>query len=426
MATDVLRHLGAAGADREARIAELRRMRFIATSLLVLMTAIFLATTAARLDWAWLPYVRAFAEAGMVGACADWFAVVALFRHPLGIPIPHTAIVPNNKERIGPALDRFITNNFLATRVAHERLAQVDMVAWLARWLNDPESVARFARNISLALPRVLRAMPAAQGGEHLGKLARYGIESVPAAPLASRILAVVWAQGNAQALLDSALDFAEGALARHKDFITRKVSERSSRWIPQWVDTIIADRVMSGVLTTLNEMRTPEHPWRAELQRAVEKLIDDLATDADLYARGEAMKAELLASPLFHEQAKTLWTQIERGLLADPDGQAEAMARACEAGLRSLGLWLAHDPERRARLNRWIRLVILRTILPRRAEIGAYVAQVVHNWDSATLVDRLELQVGKDLQYIRINGTLVGGLVGLLIFIASRWIVAP
>ena len=425
MATDVLRHVAAGGADRAARIADLRRMRVIATSLLVLMTAVFLATAATRLDWPWLPYLRAFAEAGMVGACADWFAVVALFRHPLGIPIPHTAIVPNNKERIGPALGRFITNNFLSTRVAHERLAQVDMVAWLARWLSDPASVTLFARNVSLAMPRILRSVPGAEVGEVLGKFARYGIESIPAAPLASRILAVLWAQGNAQALLDRALDLAEGALGRHKDFITRKVSERSSRWIPQWVDAIIADRVMSGVLATLNEMRAPEHPWRVELQQAIEKLIDELATDPDFYARGEAMKAELLASPLFHEQATTLWAQIERGLYADPEGQAEAMARACETGLRTFGTWLSHDPERRARLNRWIRLLILRTVLPRRAEIGAYVAQVVHNWDSATLVDRLELQVGKDLQYIRINGTLVGGLVGLIIFMVSRWIAA-
>jgi uncharacterized membrane-anchored protein YjiN (DUF445 family) len=182
----------------------------------------------------------------------------------------------------------------------------------------------------------------------------------------------------------------------------------------------------MGGVLATLSEMRAPEHPWRVELQQAIEKLIDELATDPDFYARGEAMKAELLASPLFHEQAKTLWAQIERGFYADPEGQAEAMARACETGLRTLGTWLSHDPERRARLNRWIRLLILRTVLPRRAEIGTYVAQVVHNWDSATLVDRLELQVGKDLQYIRINGTIVGGLVGLAIFVVSRWIAAP
>src|SRR5215469_3201737 len=152
--------------DADTRRAELRRMRVIATSLLVLMIVVFVATTLTTADWPWLPYLRAFAEAGMVGACADWFAVVALFRHPLGIPIPHTGIVPNNKERIGPALGRFITNNFLATKVAHDRLAQIDMVAWLARWLGDAANVERFARNISLALPRFLRAVPEAQADE--------------------------------------------------------------------------------------------------------------------------------------------------------------------------------------------------------------------------------------------------------------------
>src|SRR5215468_4345446 len=241
MATEVLRRMPPAGTDRDARIADLRRMRTIATSLLVLMTVIFVATTAARVDWPWLSYLRAFAEAGMVGACADWFAVVALFRHPLGIPIPHTAIVPSNKARIGPALGRFITNNFLATKVAHERLAQVDMVAWMARFLNDPARVRQIALNLSMGVPRILRSVPGAQLGEALGELARYGIETLPAAPLASRILAVLWAQGNAQAVLDQALDLAQSTLADRKDFITRKVSERTSRWIPQWLDAIIA-----------------------------------------------------------------------------------------------------------------------------------------------------------------------------------------
>jgi len=392
-----------AGTGRDTKVADLRRMRVVATSLLVLMTLIFAATTAVKLDWPWLPYLRAFAEAGMVGACADWFAVVALFRHPFGIPIPHTAIVPKNKERIGRTLGRFITNNFLATRVAHERLAHIDMAAWLIRWLNDPANVQRVAVDVGRAMPRILHALPAA--------------------PLASRVLAMAWAQGSAQALLERALAFGETSLARHKDLIIAKVSQRSSRWIPKWVDAMIADRVMSGVLATLEEIRAPGHPWRLELRQAIEKLIDDLATDPDFYARGEAMKAELLASPLLHEQARKVWRQIERDLYSDRNAPTQATARESEPTLSSPALWLSQDPDRRARINRWIRLAILRTVLPRRAAIGAYVEQVVHNWDGATLVERLELQVGKDLQYIRINGTLVGGLVGLLIFIAGKMI---
>jgi uncharacterized membrane-anchored protein YjiN (DUF445 family) len=409
--------------DADTRRAELRRMRTIATLLLVLMTAIFIVTSMARVDWPWLPYVRAFAEAGMVGACADWFAVVALFRHPLGIPIPHTAIIPNNRDRIGPALGRFITNNFLDVKVAHDRLAQVDILGRLAEWLNDPRIRGQIVDNINGALPKILRALPGPAARDLLGNLARYGIEAIPAAPTASKVLAVLWAGGAAEQALDRAIVWAELSLARNRDVIGRKVEQHSYRWVPAWVDRIIAERVMNGLLTTLQEFRNPEHPWRLELQQAVDKLIHDLANDPEMSAAGEAIKADLLANPLFGEQGRQLWTEIESGLRSELPARSKNIAQAFDLALHGLGAWLEQDEARRAKLNRHLRLMVLRLLLPRRAEIGAYVTQVVNNWDTATLVDRLELQVGKDLQFIRINGTLVGGLVGLLIFVVSGWL---
>jgi uncharacterized membrane-anchored protein YjiN (DUF445 family) len=411
--------------NAEAKLADLRRMRAIALSLLGLMTCIFLVTTVVKVDWAWVPYARAFAEAGMVGACADWFAVVALFRHPFGIPIPHTGIVPNNKDRIGVALGRFITNNFLSPRVAHEQLIRVDVVGWITRWINDPENSKQLVQYVEAVLPRLLRSLAKPELGDFVGNVARRGIEAVPAAPLASKVLAVLWAGGAAQLALERALDFGESSLKRNKRAIMRIVSEHSSRWIPRWIDNVIAERILAGLLTTMQELRDPDHPWRVELAQTMEKLIADLATDPEMHALGERLKAELLANPLFVEQARSLWTEIDSALKSDLQAHAEVTARAFEVGLHGFGSWLQQDPERQRRLNRWIRLIMLRALLPRRAEIGAYVTQVVQNWDSATLVNRLELQVGKDLQYIRINGTLVGGLVGLLIFIASKWISA-
>jgi uncharacterized membrane-anchored protein YjiN (DUF445 family) len=358
-----------------------------------------------------------------VGACADWFAVVALFRRPLGLPIPHTAVVPNNKQRIGGALGRFITNNFLSTKIASQRLAQVDTAGWIAHWIADQDNAATLTRSSSRLLFQVIDGVPSAELGGFLGQAARRGVEAIPAAPLASKVLSVLWARGEAQDLLDRALDFAEAALMRHKDFVVRKVSEQSSRWAPKWIDNAIAAKVMNGLLSTIKEMHDPGHPWRRELAQAVEKLIADLATDADLYAQGEAMKADLLASPLFVEQVRTLWREIDSGLHNELAAHTEAIVGLMGAALRGLGGWLQDNPARRARLNRQVRLVVLRVLLPRRAEIGAYIADVVENWDAATLVNRLELQVGKDLQYIRINGTLVGGLVGLLIFVVAKLI---
>ena len=216
--------------NRDLRIVELRRMRLIATLLLAAMTLVFIAASATRLEWPFLPYVRAFAEAGMVGACADWFAVVALFRRPLGLPIPHTAVVPNNKQRIGGALGRFITNNFLSTKIASQRLAQVDTAGWIAHWIADQDNAATLARSSGRLLFQVIDGVPSAELGGFLGEAARRGVEAIPAAPLASKVLAVLWARGEAQDLLDRALDFAEAALMRHKDFVVRAAAALRQR----------------------------------------------------------------------------------------------------------------------------------------------------------------------------------------------------
>jgi uncharacterized membrane-anchored protein YjiN (DUF445 family) len=409
--------------EYDPRRAGLRRMRLVATLLLALMAAIFIATTISKVDWPWIPYLRAFAEAGMVGACADWFAIVALFRRPLGLPIPHTGIVPNNKDRIGKALGNFITNNFLTAGVMNERLARIDMVGALGRWLAEPANAQRLGDYIASQLPRIATALPLPSIGESIGTIARQAAQAVPAAPVASKLLAILWAQGEAQALLALAIDQSETWLASNKDILTNKVSQQSSRWIPKWVDRMIAEKVLGGLLGTLHEMRDPTHPGRLELRQTVEKMIADLATDPHMRARAEELKTELLASPLVVEQAKTLWTEVESGLVSGLPEHSEAIGQACARALRNAGAWLQQDGARKAQLNRRIRIVGQRFLSLYRVEIGAYIERVVRNWDSATLVDRLELQVGKDLQYIRINGTLVGGLVGLLIFTVSQWI---
>jgi uncharacterized membrane-anchored protein YjiN (DUF445 family) len=403
------------------RRADLRRMRTIATLLLVLMAVIFLALRRAPPSWVWAPYLSAFAEAGMVGACADWFAVVALFRRPLGLPIPHTAVVPENKRRIGAAMGRFITNNFLSPRVAIARLSSVDFVGLAARWLEDERNARAAAAAVGRAIPYALDILPKGAIDEWVAMAARRGIEAVPAAPLASRGLSILWAQGASQTLLDQGLDFVGTTLERYKATIVRHVAQKSSRWIPKWVDDLIAAKVINGLTETLREMRDPDHPWREQANDSIEKLIDDLAHDPEMRARGEALKLEVLANPVFAEQALALREELETALRDDLPRHAEAIVGWLATSAGALGRWLEEDPLRRARINRRLRLLALRTILPRRAEIGAYIAAVVDNWDTSTLVNRLELQVGKDLQYIRINGTLVGGLVGLLIFTLSR-----
>jgi len=305
----------------------------------------------------------------------------------------------------------------------NEKLARFDVVSSISRWISEPANAKRLGEYTAVLLPRISKSLPVPQIGESVGKLARQALEAIPAAPIASKMLAIIWAQGEAQALVAGIVEYGEAWLARNKDFLTRKVAQQSSGWIPKWVDKIIAEKVLNGMQGTLAEMRAPDHPWRKELRKAVEKLVDDLETDPRMRARAESIKAELLASPLVIEQAKTLWAEIESSLNSAFPAHSASIAQTCEHALRSIGGWLDEDADRKAELNRRILAVSQQCLLLYRFEIGAFIERVVRDWDSATLVHRLEVAVGKDLQYIRINGTLVGGLVGLLIFIASKWI---
>jgi uncharacterized membrane-anchored protein YjiN (DUF445 family) len=399
-------------------------MRFFATALLVLMFLIFVATSFAEAKWPWLAYPRAFAEAAMIGACADWFAVVALFRHPLGLPIPHTAIVPHSKERIGIAIGRFTANNFLSPRVLAERIREVDLAGWIARWLKQPGNARSLAQRAASVLQEVVRSLPREDVNAFLTRAARFGLETMPAAPLASRLLALVWAQGEMQMLIEHGISYASAALVRNRETIKQKVSQRSYRIIPKWIDGILADRIVAGITRALEEMREPSHPWRVELSTAVEKLINDLATDPDMLARGEELKARLLENPVVVKQIDGMWIELEDKL--DQLATSDRLFEMFEAMLLTLGERLTSDARIGDGINRWLRVAVLRTVAPRRVEIAAFIRKVVENWDTETLVQRIELQVGRDLQYIRINGTLVGGLVGLIIFSVVRWLKVP
>ncbi len=408
-----------AGGSTEERRRALGRARTLATSLLVLMLAIFIATSIGTKHWPWLAYVRAFAEAGMVGACADWFAVVALFRHPLGIPIPHTAIIASSKERIGIAIGRFMANNFLSPGVLAERIRDVDMSGWAARWILRGDNARNVAQRATSSLNQALAALPREDINAVLSGAVRGGIESVPASPFASKVLSLLWAQGEMQELAERLLAWASSALAKNREAIRAKVSKRTSRLIPKWIDGIVADRIIDGVTRILGEMREPDHPWRIEMTTTVEQLIGDLATKPELIEKGEELKARMLAAPAVTGQIDALWVSIENRLEA-PETQAQ-MTRMLERLLTNIGTRIQSDEHLRDSINRWLRVAVLRTVAPRRAEIAHFIRNVVENWDTATLTDRIELAVGRDLQYIRINGTLVGGLVGLIIFAVTQ-----
>ena len=403
------------------RAGELARMRIIATGLLVLMAVIFVLAGLGAERWPGLAYLRAFAEAGMVGGCADWFAVTALFRRPLGLPIPHTGIIPRNKTRIGAALGGFIADNFLTEAVLADRLRQLEVARWGGGWLSRPQNARRLARRLALLLPEVLAAAPPGAVAGLAGSAGMAAVRAAPAAPVVAGVLNALWNEGRAQALAEAGVEMLTTFIAGHDAVIRDKVAEQSPIWLPKWVDRVLAAKVSDGLLRTLHEMRDPGHPWREELNRTLAGFIERLRSDPHLQAQVEAMKLRLLADPRLQLQASELWAGIEARLGAELAADRRGLTDQLQRTIEALGVWLASDAVAQARLNALGRSLATGVLAPRRHQIGGFVAQVVAGWDTRKVVDTLELQVGKDLQYIRVNGTLVGGLVGLAIFTASR-----
>lgn len=408
-------------AERTARrAAEYRRMKMTATGLLVLMFVLFIAARLGEATWPWLSFPRAFAEAAMVGAFADWFAVTALFRHPFGLPIPHTAIIPRNKDRIGESLGRFIASNFLAPEVVAQKLQSMDLAGRIAAWLSQPANSAFLAAKTTDAIPPVMQALD----DEHVRIFVRDAVtrrlRAVDASSLASRVLGVLVAHRHHQALFDQVLDIAHTFLFTNRDVIRAKVRAKSSKWIPQWVDDKLAEKIISGAEDTLLELRNPDHVWREEFNVTTERFIAKLAESPEYKARGEQIKEEILKNPKVQDYLGSVWNEVRSQILADAESDQGAIERGLDRALLSIGTRLRDDPGMQAILNGWIERVVIHYAVPHRDQIGTFISGVVARWDTRTVVEKLELQVGKDLQYIRINGTLVGGLVGLLIHLVS------
>jgi uncharacterized membrane-anchored protein YjiN (DUF445 family) len=403
------------------RAAELNRMRLLALGLLLLMTVVFAVTSALTAWWPFLVYPRAFAEAAMVGACADWFAVVALFRHPLGIPIPHTAIVPRHKKRIGEALGQFISVNFLAPDEVAAKLERIDAAGWISSWLKEPENTRLAARRLHGALPPLLEFLREEQIRTFSRDVIRNGIDSIAAAPLAARVLSVFMAHGHHDTVFDQAIETARRFLSDNRESFRRRVAKNGIYWLPDWVDAKLADAFLSALLDTLAAACASDSPLRLQYRASLNRLVIRLAKDPEMFDQGERLKADVLDNSVVDSYLNWLSSEIEEKIRAESVGSGGLFSSGLEHALLTLGNWLDSDEHIHAMINHWARQLVLSTVVPNRAEIGTFVAEVVARWDTKTLVGKLELQVGKDLQYIRINGTLVGGLVGLTIFVVTR-----
>ena len=408
--------------DDVARAAELRRMQRLATGLLILAALIFLLARIFEGASPLLPYVRAFAEAAMVGALADWFAVTALFRHPLGLRIPHTAIVPARKDRIAESFGRFIERNFLDPDKIAERVRRQDPAGRLARWLRQPARARQVADFAAESLAGVLRVANDDDVGQIIARGLSERLGAVPATPVVGRLLGTVVAGHRQQEVLVQLVRVLTGWIEANEETIRKRIAGEMPGWVPRVVDQKIYERLLESARRTLGDLNSnPEHPLYAQFSATLDRWIVNMQYDPEVRARGEAVKADLLAHPVLREVAGSVWQDLKGALLAQAAMPESPLRRSIEQGVGRLAEVLETDAEWRAKVDGWAENAARALVRRYGRTAGEFVTQTVRGWDAADTARKFELQIGRDLQFIRINGTIVGGLAGLLIYIVSQ-----
>ncbi|NJC05260.1 uncharacterized membrane-anchored protein YjiN (DUF445 family) [Sphingomonas kaistensis] len=394
-------------------------MKVVATGLLVVMAAIFVVTRALEPRYPWLGLVKAFAEAAMVGGLADWFAVTALFRHPLGLPIPHTAIIPRNKDRIGLTLANFIRDNFLVARVVARRMRGIDVAAAAGRFLRAPSGEGtRIRRGASRLIADLFESLD----DERLGGIVKGAISQrlakTEVSPLLGAALASAIEDNRHVPMLEAAIRALSRALDANESLIRDMVKRRAS-WVLRLaaLDEKLADAIVDGLRKlTVEVSADPDHPMRGKMVEALSSLAHDLQHKPETRARVEQWKEELLANRSVAQWLDRLWQKGRASIIAAARNPDAALAGRMGEVLRSAGSTLEGDPRIRRAVNQFVRRAAAGMAASYGGSIVSLVSDTIRGWDARTVTERLESAVGRDLQYIRINGTLVGGFVGLVL----------
>jgi len=395
-----------------------RRMRAIATGMLVAMAVLFLLANAWDEVHPWLGFVKAFAEAAMVGGLADWFAVTALFRRPLGLPIPHTAIIPRNKDRIGETLASFLRENFLIPSVIARRMRQVDVAGAIGRFLANPAPEGRMREGASRLLADLLESLDQERLGGMVKSAVAARMRSLEIAPLLGKTLEAAMTEERHVPLLDAIVTWAGRTLDANEDIIRAMVHERAG-WIMRLagLDEKLAEAIIDGLRRLSIDMAVdPDHPLRSKAEEGMERLAWGMQNDPELQGKVEAWKNEIIANPAVTDWVGGLWENSRAGLLRAARDPKAAMAGRFGDALRQMGETLQQDERLKRALNQFARRAVVGGVATYGSSIVKLVSETVRGWDARTITGRLENAVGRDLQYIRVNGTLVGGLVGLAI----------
>jgi uncharacterized membrane-anchored protein YjiN (DUF445 family) len=412
-----------AGADTVAdaeRRRGLRRMKAVALGFLVGATVLFLVCRWAQANGAgaWAGYVAAASEAGMVGALADWFAVTALFKHPLGIPIPHTAIIKRKKDQLGEGLGAFVRENFMSPEVIETKLRDAEVAGRLGKWLAEPSHAERVAAEASTVL-RVGVEMLRDEDVQHvLDRMIVKRIAEPQWGPPIGRVLATLLAEGRQEALLQLLADRAFQWSLNAGEIIERVVERDSPSWSPRWVDHLVGDRIHRELMDFTDKVRrNPDHELRRSATRFLFEFADDLQHDEATIGKAENVKNQIMAREEVARAAETAWNAAKRIFLESIDDPSSALRTRIADSAVHIGEALRDDVDLRDKVDNWIIRAAQHLVSQYGAEITTIITDTIERWDAEEASRRIELHVGRDLQFIRINGTVVGALAGLIIY---------
>jgi uncharacterized membrane-anchored protein YjiN (DUF445 family) len=417
-----------AGADPQAdaeRVAALRRMKVVALSFLVGATVVFLACRWAQAHGTapvWVGYVGSAAEAGMVGALADWFAVTALFKHPLGIPIPHTAIIKRKKDQLGEGLGTFVRENFLSAAVVETKLRDAQVPSRLGKWLSEPAHAQRVATEAATVLRVLVELLRDDDVQQVIDRMIVRRIAEPQWGPPVGRVLQTVLAENRQEALIQLLADRAFQWSLNAGVVIQRVVERDSPTWSPRFIDHLVGDRIHRELMDFTDKVRrNPDHELRRSATRFLFEFADDLQHDPATIARADAVKEQLMARDEVANAAATAWKTLKRLVLEGVDDPSSALRTRITDAVIQIGESLRDDAELRDKVDSWMVRAAQHLVSQYGVEITAIITETIERWDAEEASRRIELHVGRDLQFIRINGTVVGALAGLAIYAVAQ-----
>jgi uncharacterized membrane-anchored protein YjiN (DUF445 family) len=408
--------------NEQAKLRDLRWMKAVALAFLLGAAVVYVVTRLYNDAAPWVGYVQTMAEASMVGGLADWFAVTALFRHPLGLPIPHTAIIPRKKDALGKNLSEFVGANFLAEVVVTDKLHRVGIGSRLGNWLAQPRNAERATAELATAMRALVTVLRDEDVQPVLeNAVIRYLVER-PWGPPLGRLLSQLLIDGTHHKLVDLLTERAYQWVRDNHGAVLRVVSQRLPAWSPRFVDELVADRLYGEVLAFAWAVHTePDHPMRIAVDTFLLEFADDLRTDPEMIERAEAIKLQVLAHPEVQILVGSAWGTAKKMLLGAAEDPSSELRRRVRDALIALGGRLTEDAELRSKVDNWLQGVATYVVSNYRGEITTLITDTVERWDAEETARKVELQVGRDLQFIRINGAVVGALAGLVIHTVSQ-----